>query len=98
VRPHAEYRREDDDILLELPITIDEAVLGGRVEVPTPSGRVQLTIPKGTSSGKTFRLKGKGVRTKSSVGDQLVTVKIVLPHEIDESLSYFFSEWRQKHG
>jgi DnaJ-class molecular chaperone len=98
VRPHADYRREDNDILLELPITIDEAVLGGRVEVPTPSGRVQLTLPKGTSSGKTFRLKGKGVRTKSGVGDQLVTVKIVLPHEVDESLSYFFSEWRQKHG
>ena len=75
-----------------------EAVLGGRVEVPTPAGRVQLTIPKGTSSGKTFRLKGKGVRTRSGAGDQLVTVKIVLPNEIDESLSYFFSEWRQKHG
>ncbi|HVZ06118.1 J domain-containing protein [Hyphomicrobium sp.] len=98
VRPHAEYRREGDDIILELPITIDEAVLGGRVEVPTPTGRVQLTIPKGTSSGKTFRLKGKGVRTKSGTGDQLVTVKIVLPNDIDESLSYFFSEWRQKHG
>jgi len=98
VRPHAEFKRDGDDILLELPITIDEAVLGGRVEVPTPSGRVQLTIPKGTSSGKTFRLKGKGVRTRTGAGDQLVTVKIVLPHDIDESLSYFFSEWRQKHG
>ena len=99
VRPHAEYRRDGDDILLELPITIDEAVLGGRVQVPTPTGRVQLTIPKGTSSGQTFRLKGKGVRSKAgTVGDQLVTVKIVVPPEIDESLSYFFSEWRQKHG
>ncbi|HEY8194304.1 MAG TPA: J domain-containing protein [Hyphomicrobium sp.] len=98
VRPHAEYRRDGDDILLELPITIDEAVLGGRVEVPTPTGRVQLTIPKGTSSGKTFRLKGKGVRAKTGAGDQLVTVKIVLPTDIDESLSYFFSEWRQKHA
>jgi DnaJ-class molecular chaperone len=98
VRPHPEFKREGDDILLELPITIDEAVLGGRVEVPTPSGRVQLSIPKGTSSGKTFRLKGKGVRTRTGAGDQLVTVKIVLPQDIDESLSYFFSEWRQKHG
>jgi DnaJ-class molecular chaperone len=99
VRPHPDFRREGDDILLELPITIDEAVLGGRVEVPTPTGRVQLTLPKGTSSGKTFRLKGKGVRLKSgATGDQLVTVKIVLPHDIDDSLSYFFSEWRQKHG
>lgn len=99
VRPHAEFRREGEDILLDLPITIDEAILGGRVEVPTPSGRVQLTIPKGTSSGKTFRLKGKGVRPKGGAGgDQLVTVRIVMPTEIDESLSYFFSEWRQKHS
>jgi len=99
VRPHADFKRDGDDILLELPITIDEAVLGGRVQVPTPTGRVQLTIPKGTSSGRTFRLKGKGVRSKAgTVGDQLVTVKIIVPPEIDESLSYFFSEWRQKHG
>lgn len=99
VRPHSEYTRQGEDILLELPITIDEAVLGGRIEVPTPSGRVQLTIPKGTSSGKTFRLKGKGVRAKGgATGDQLVTVRIVLPPTIDESLAYFFSEWRQKHG
>ena len=99
VRPHADYKRQGDDILFDLPITIDEAVLGGRVEVPTPTGRVQLTIPKGTNSGKTFRLKGKGVRTKSGAGgDLLVTVRIVLPPEIDESLSYFFSEWRSKHG
>ncbi|MBS0233311.1 MAG: J domain-containing protein [Proteobacteria bacterium] len=99
VRAHPDFKRDGDDILLDLPITIDEAVLGGRVEVPTPSGRVQLSIPKGTSSGKTFRLKGKGARGKGGhVGDQLVTVKIVMPPEVDESLSYFFSEWRQKHG
>jgi DnaJ-class molecular chaperone len=99
VRTHPDFRREGDDIILDLPITIDEAVLGGRVEVPTSSGRVQLTIPKGTSSGKTFRLKGKGARGKAGqFGDQLVTVKIVMPKEVDDSLSYFFSEWRQKHG
>jgi DnaJ-class molecular chaperone len=99
VRPHPSFKRDGDDILLDLPISIDEAVLGARVEVPTPSGRVQLSIPKGTSSGKTFRLKGKGARGKAGhVGDQLVTVKIVMPPDIDDSLSYFFSEWRQKHG
>lgn len=99
VRPSREFRREGDDILIELPITIDEAVLGGKVEVPTVSGRVQLTIPKGTSSGQVLRLKGKGVRnaTTGATGDQLVTVKIVLPETIDDSLSYFLSEWRQKH-
>lgn len=98
VRPHAQFKREDDDILLEVPITIDEAVLGAKVEVPTLSGRVQLTIPKGTSSGRVFRLKGKGVKSagRSEPGDQLVTVRIVLPENVDDTLAYFFSEWRQK--
>ena len=84
----------------EMPITIDEAVLGGKIEVPTVSGRVTLTMPKGTSSGRVFRLKGKGVKSagRSEAGDQLVTVRIVLPESIDDNLAYFFSEWRQKHG
>ena len=85
VRPHALFKRSGDDIVLELPITIDEAVLGAKIEVPTISGRVQLTVPKGTSSGRVFRLKGKGVRntTTGNTGDQLVTVRIVLPETID---------------
>ena len=100
MRPHPQFKRQGDDILVDVPITIDEAVLGGKIEVPTVTGRVQLTIPKGTSSGKTFRLKGKGVANKSTgvTGDELVTVRIVLPETIDETLSYFLSEWRQKHG
>ena len=100
VRPHAQFKRVGDDIALDLPITIDEAVLGAKIEVPTISGRVQLTIPKGTSSGRVFRLKGKGVRnsTTGNSGDQLVTVRIVLPEKIDDKLSYFLSEWRQSHG
>jgi DnaJ-class molecular chaperone len=98
VRAHAQFKRIDDDILLEVPITVDEAVLGAKVEVPTVTGRVQLTIPKGTSSGRVFRLKGKGIKSagKSEPGDQLVTVKIMLPEVIDDSLAYFFSEWRHK--
>ena len=99
VRSHPQFSRAGDDIVLELPITIDEAVLGAKVEVPTVSGRVQLTIPKGTSSGRVFRLKGKGVRNSTSgvTGDQLVTVRIVLPQTIDDKLAYFMSEWRQSH-
>ncbi len=98
VRPHPQFKRVDDDILIEVPITIDEAVLGAKVEVPTVTGRVQLSIPKGTSSGRVFRLKGKGINSagKPAPGDQLVTVKIMLPEVIDDSLAYFFSEWRQK--
>ena len=64
VRAHPTFKRQGDDILADLPITIDEAILGAKVEVPTVDGRVQLTIPKGTSSGKIFRLKGKGVRLR----------------------------------
>ena len=99
VRPHAHFKRAGDDIAFDMPITIDEAVLGAKIEVPTVSGRVTLTVPKGTSSGRVFRLKGKGVRntTTGHTGDQLVTVRIVLPDTIDEKLAYFLSEWRQSH-
>jgi DnaJ-class molecular chaperone len=99
VRSHPTFKRVGDDIILECPVTIDEAILGGKIEVPTVTGRVQLTIPKGTSSGQVFRLKGKGVYnvTTANTGDELVSIRIVMPEVIDDSLSYFFSEWRQKH-
>ena len=97
VRPHKQFERDGDDIRVDLPISIDEAVLGGKVEVPTISGPVNLTIPKGTSSGQTFRLRNKGVRnaTTGETGDQFVSVKIVLPDEIDDGLAYYLTEWRQ---
>ena len=100
VRPHAVFKRVGDDIAFEVPIALDEAVLGGKIEVQTVQGRVQLTLPKGTNSGQVFRLKGKGVRNASNAvsGDSLVTIRIVMPTVIDDSLSYFFSEWRQKHA
>jgi len=99
VRPHPKFKRLANDILLEVPITIDEAVLGGKIEVATISGRVALQIPKGTSSGRIFRLKGKGVRNASdgAIGDQLVTIRIVMPETIDETLSYFMTEWKKSH-
>lgn len=99
VRSHPYFKRVDDDIVLDVPITLDEAVLGAKIEVPTIAGRVQLTLPKATSSGRIFRLKGRGVHngTTGHTGDQLVTVRVVLPEVIDEGLSYFLSEWRQKH-
>lgn len=99
VKQHAQFKRQGLDVQLDLPITIDEAVLGAKVEVPTVDGRVQLTIPKGTSSGRVFRLKGKGVKNAATntTGDQLVTVRIVLPETIDDELGYMISEWRQRH-
>jgi DnaJ-class molecular chaperone len=99
VKAHTQFKRQGLDVQLDLPITIDEAVLGAKIEVPTVDGRVQLTIPKGTSSGRVFRLKGKGVRNAATntTGDQLVAVRIVLPDVIDEELGYMISEWRQRH-
>jgi DnaJ-class molecular chaperone len=99
VRPHAYFKRVDDDIAIDVPITIDEAVLGAKIEVPTIAGRVQLTLPKATSSGRVFRLKGRGVHntTTGHTGDQLVSVRIVLPETVDDELGYFLSEWRQRH-
>jgi len=97
VRQHSDYKRTGDDLSMRVPISIDEAVLGGKIEFSAPSGRLQLTIPKGTSSGQVFRLRGKGVRNGSRTGDLLVTAEIVLPDTIDEGLAYFLSEWRKKH-
>jgi DnaJ-class molecular chaperone len=100
VRAHTSFRRQGNDVLLDVPLTIDEAVLGAKIEVPTISGRVALNIPKGTSSGRAFRLKGRGIKQGPSgtPGDQIVTVHIVLPETIDDSLAYFLAEWRQKNS
>ena len=97
VRPHAKFQRDGDNILSDLPITLDEAILGDKIEVQTTSGTVNLTVPKGTSSGRTFRLRGKGIKnaTSGTTGDHLVTIQIVLPDEIDDSLAYYITEWRQ---
>ncbi len=100
VRPHATFKRSTDDITIDVPLTIDEAVLGAKIEIPTLTGRVQLTIPPGTSSGKVFRLKGKGIvnATAGLTGDQLVTVRIALPDTIDSDLSDFLRGWRERHS
>jgi DnaJ-class molecular chaperone len=99
VRPHDVFRREEDDIVLTLPITLDEAVLGGKVEVPTIDGPVNLTIPKGVSSGRTLRLRGRGVRGASgSKGDQRVELRIVMPPSVDEALAEFMTAWRRDHA
>jgi len=99
VKPHTVFKRSGDDVTFDVPVTIDEAVLGGKIEVATVAGRVQLTLPRGTGSGQMFRLKGKGVRNASTgvTGDSLVSIRIVMPDAIDDGLAYFMSEWRQKH-
>jgi DnaJ-class molecular chaperone len=98
VKPHPLFSRQGDDIVIELPITLDEAVLGGKIETPTVSGRVALTIPKGSSSGQTLRLRGKGVKTRSGKhGDQLVRLKVVMPPQIDSELQEFMQKWGEGH-
>ncbi|WP_417270622.1 DnaJ C-terminal domain-containing protein [Celeribacter sp.] len=100
VGSHPVFRREGDDILITLPITIDEAVLGGKVTAPTIDGPVGLTIPVGASSGQTLRLRGRGIANakRKAKGDQRVELKIVTPPEIDDSLRDFFTEWRKTHS
>jgi DnaJ-class molecular chaperone len=95
VLPDKIFQRDGQDVLLDLPISIDEAVLGGSVDVPTPSGRVKLRIPEGSSSGRVMRLKGKGAKPqKGAAGDLLVTLKIVLPDPQDTALKEAVSTWR----
>jgi len=98
VKSHSVFRREGDDIVVDLPITLDEAVLGGKVDVPTVTGRVAMTVPKGASSGDVLRLRGKGVKAaRRTAGDQRVILKIVLPETVDENLSKFMENWRKAH-
>ncbi len=90
---HRLFRRDGDDVRLDLPVTLPEAVLGGKVKMPTVEGAVTLTIPAGTTSGKVFRLKGRGFsRTDGSRGDQLVTVLIDVPND-DTELRRFAGGW-----
>lgn len=86
VRPHPVFRRDDRNLSLDLPITVSEAVLGAKVEVPTLDGRATLTIPPGTQGGARLRLRGKGVPTPGGApgGDLLVRIQIRVPREVDE--------------
>ena len=93
IQPHRFFTRDGDDVRLNLPITLGEAVRGGAVKVPTVEKPVMLTVPKGSSSGRTLRLKGKGFHKKDgSRGDQLVTLMIDIPAD-DAALASFVEGW-----
>ena len=94
IRPHPFFARKDNDISLEVPVALHEAVLGGKIKVPTIHGPVDMSVPKGASSGMTLRLKGKGIKG----GDQYVKLKIVMPKEVDSDLETAIREWSKKHG
>jgi DnaJ-class molecular chaperone len=95
IAPHQLFARDGADLRLELPITLYEAVLGAKVRVPTLDGAVELAIPPGTSSGRTFRLKGKGFPAKGGAGDLLATARIVLPDGGDKELDELMRKWRE---
>jgi DnaJ-class molecular chaperone len=95
VAPHPVFTRAGADLRLELPVTLYEAVLGGKVRVPTLDGAVELAIPPGTNSGRTFRLKGKGFPAKEGTGDLLVTVRVMLPEGGDAELEELMRKWRE---
>lgn len=96
VEPHPFFHRKDDNIHVEVPITLKEAVLGARIEVPTISGSVTMTIPKASNAGKTLRLRDKGIRNRKTgqPGHQFITLKVVLPAGEEHELAAFLETWQ----
>ena len=97
IAPHAFFKVDGSDLRVDLPITLYEAVLGGKVRVPTLGSAVELSIPKNTSSGRTFRLKGKGLPKAGGTGDLFVTTRIMLPDGNDAELEALMEKWRAGH-
>ena len=101
IAPHPFFRRDGDDIHLELPVSLAEAVLGARIAVPTVTGPVTMTIPKGSDSGTRLRLRGKGIHRKrrgsDTTGDQYVTLKVMIGASGDDELAEFLKGWADQH-
>ena len=98
VEPHPFFHRKDDNIHVEVPVTLKEAMLGARIEVPTIGGPVTMTIPKGSNTGTTMRLRDRGIRNRKSGqrGHQLITLKVVLPSAEEPELVAFLENWQPK--
>lgn len=100
IRPHPIFRREGDMLVMDLPISIPDAVLGAKVEAQTPEGAVSLTVPKGSNSGATLRLKGRGLPLAGAGaggrGDLLARLQIMLPESPDPELERFAEKWRKE--
>jgi DnaJ-class molecular chaperone len=99
VRPHAYFVRQQDDLLCEVPITVAEALLGARIDIPTIDGTTTMTLPAGTQNGQKFRLRGKGVPHLKGEGrgDQYITVKVVLPEGLDAHSRQLVEELDKRH-
>lgn len=97
IRNHPIYRREGDTLVMDVPITVPDAVLGGKVEAPTPDGNVALTVPKGSNSGQQLRLKGRGfIDAKGKRGDLVARLVVTLPEIAGPELEQFAQEWKAK--
>ncbi|MCK1741596.1 J domain-containing protein [Bradyrhizobium sp. 139] len=97
IAPHPFFKIEGADLRIDLPVTLYEAVLGGKVRVPTLGNAVELSVPKNTSSGRTFRLKGKGLPKAGGTGDLFITIRIMLPDGNDAELEALMEKWRDQH-
>ncbi len=97
VQPHPRFERRGDDVHVEVPVSLTEALLGAEIDVPTLEGSVSMTIPKETQNGGTFRLRGLGMpRPDGGRGDQFVRVKVVLPSGLTKEERQFFEGMRQR--
>lgn len=97
VEPHPFFQRKEHDVHLELPVTLNEAVLGARITVPTIHGPVAVKVPRGSNSGATLRLKGKGIAAAGKAGDQYVRLRVMLPDPPNAELTAFLERWGAKH-
>ena len=100
VKAHPYFEREGNDVLLECPISLHEAVLGGQVTIPTVDGSVALKVPKGSNTGTQLRLKGKGIADSKTGqrGDQYVRFVVVLPRQMDAELEQSIERWAKSHA
>ena len=97
VDPHPVFRRDKSDIHIDAPVTLPEAVLGGKIEAPTVYGVVNVTVPRGSNTGTSLRLKGKGLpgagKSNGAKGDEFVHLRVVLPKKPDKAFIRFLDEW-----
>jgi len=100
IQPHPFFERKGNNVHVELPVTLQEALLGATVTVPTVHGSVSMKIPPSSNSGTTLRLKGKGIKARDSdeIGDQYVKLEVMLPEQPDKELRDFIENWSQSHG
>lgn len=96
IAPHPVFKRDGADLTMDLAVSVPDAVLGGKIQVPTPEGAVMMTIPKGSNSGKMLRLKGRGAYAGAKRGDLVARLVVTLPETPDDELIRFATEWRDK--